>query len=350
MKWKIRKQKWREEKAKKLAKEKKSKKKYVSSYDNGKSRRSNDKDKYAYYRTRNIECLSIHDNTEETYAYFNEIINEIRRKNYKEKFFFDLAQVKKLSVDAVMYILAILRNLKGNAIYKYRFAGNQPLSKEPNDLLRQSGFFDYVKTKNPFLKTDSDNVKIKTGNTVDASVAKYICDYINEKCCTKKIFTSELYEMLIELMTNTVQHAYNDTEILVTNQWYIYVGNQDKRFSFVFLDTGTGIPQTVNKKAMEKFGDFFIKKDDAYYLESALKGEWRSSTEEEYRGKGLPSIVEYTKREEVKGCRVYSGYGMCKVNGKSEKNIKGTEFGNKLFGTLICWNIEKAKIGEAYYE
>lgn len=303
-----------------------------------------------YYQTRDIETLSIHDNTEETYAYFNDIIDEIKKKNKKEKFFFNLTGVEKLNIDAIMYILAILRNIKDNIVYKYSFAGNQPTNKEANALLRRSGFFDYVKTKSPFLKTDSDDVKIKTGNTVDVSVVKYICDYINEKCATKMLFTAELYEMLIELMTNTVQHAYNDKNVLTTNQWYIYVGNEKKYFSFVFLDTGAGIPQTVNKKAMEKFGELFVKKDDSYYLKSALNGEWRSSTAETYRGKGLPSIVEYTEREEVKGCRVYSGHGMCKVNKKNEECIKGVDFGNKLFGTLICWKIDKNKIGEMYYE
>ena len=238
MKWKEKKSKWQVRKARLGQETKKEKSKSTS---NGSKRTSKNKEKYEYYRTNKIESLSIHDNTEETYQYFNDIIDEIKQKHFKETFYFDLSEVKHLSVDAVMYILAILRNIKDNLVYKYNFKGNQPFDKEANGILRKSGFFDYVKTRNPFLITDSDNVKIKSGKTVDSSMARFICDYINTNCGTKKVFTAELYEMLIELMTNTVQHAYNDRNVLITNQWYIYVGNNGNNFEFVFLDTGAGI-------------------------------------------------------------------------------------------------------------
>ena len=348
MKWKDKKRKWELRNCKKGNKKRKHSKRLYSSA--MRTAKNYEDGNYKKYVTKDIDVLSIYDNTEETYEYFNDIIDEIRKKNYKEQFFFNLMNVKKISIDAIMYILAILRNIKDSSVYRYRFSGNQPINKDANDLFIKSGFFDYVRTRNVFMKTDSDNMQIKTGDIVNAEVAKNISDFINVNCGTSKLFTAELYEMIIELMTNTVQHAYSDSKILVTNQWYIFVGNEEKHFTFVFLDTGVGIPQTVNKKAREKFGDLMTKNKDSYYLESALMGEWRSSTAESYRGKGLPSIVEYTKRPEVSHCRIYSGHGMCKIDKKKEKSILPVNYGNKLFGTLIYCRIEKNKIGDEYYE
>lgn len=175
MDWNTKKKKWQVRHCQKMNK----KKKKNGGYHAGETTLGKNKKEREYYQTKDIEILSIHDNTEQTYEYFNDIINEIKKKNRKEKFFFNLIDVKKLNIDAIMYILAILRNLKDSVVYKYSFSGNQPIDREAHALLRKSGFFDYVNTKSPFLKTDSDNVKIKTGDTVDVSVVKYICDYIN---------------------------------------------------------------------------------------------------------------------------------------------------------------------------
>lgn len=348
MRWKEKKHRWQVRKAQKGQKKKKES---GSSSTNENGHVVKSKDGRKYYKTRKIESFSIIKNTEETYLYFNEIIDEINQKNFKETFYFDLSEVKNLSVDAVMYILAILRNIKDSLVYKYDFKGNAPFNHKANEILRKSGFFDYVKTRRPILVTDGENVKIKSGNTVDSNIARFVCDYINKKCNTKKFFTGELYELLIELMTNTVQHAYKDKNVLTTNQWYIYVGDNELDFEFVFLDTGVGIPQTISKRLKEKAKEILFKiNGDSFYLKSALKGEWRTRTEADHRGKGLPSIVEYTKRVEVSECKLFSGYGMCEIDSKKREKLIEHEFENKLFGTLIYWKIEKNKIGEQYYE
>jgi hypothetical protein len=161
-------------------------------------------------------------------------------------------------------------------------------------------------------------------------------------------FTDELYEIIIELMTNTVQHAYNDKEILTVNQWYIYVGVNEDILQFVFLDTGEGIPQTVNKKAIEKFGDLFnVNRNDSYYIISALNGEWRSMTEEKYRGKGLPFVLGYSKRDEVCNYTIISGKAVVKIG--KEGDVTYTDLNNRIFGTLYYWEIRKDLIKEVYY-
>lgn len=303
--------------------------------------------KIKLYHAKAPRELSINDNPKLVYNYFNNIIEEIKEKKFNELFYFDLYEVEVLTVDAIMYILAIIRNIKSRNIFKYSFKGNQPNNEIANKMLMESGFFKYVRSNNPYLCTDSENIQITSGKLVDGNVVGLICDFVNSKCKTKMIFTDELYEIIIELMTNTIQHAYNDKEILILNQWYIYVGELENKIQFVFLDTGRGIAQTVYKKTIEKFGELFVKeKNDTYYIISALNGEWRSTTAESYRGKGLPSVIEYCKRKEVCNYTITSGRAVVRIG--LEGLVEKFDLDNKLFGTLYYWEILKDNIKEEF--
>lgn len=346
-KWKKKKIIWRVKNSKRLSlKKRRIKKHNIGSFYNHENSTT---PKYTEKFTANApRVLSAILNPEEVNNFFSSIINEIKLKKYNELFFFNLSNVEVLTIDAIMYVLAIIRNIKGREIFKYIFKGNQPLNKEANKLLLESGFFKYVNTNNPKLYRLNKNIQITSMNFVDGETASYICDFVNTKCKTKMSFTDELYEIIIELMANTIQHAYNDKEILTVNQWYIYVGVRENILQFVFLDTGEGIPQTVNKKAIEKFGDLFnANKNDSYYIMSALNGEWRSKTEEKYRGKGLPFVFSFSKRDEICNYTILSGKAVVKIG--KEGIISYTNLNNRIFGTLYYWEIQKDRIKEEYY-
>lgn len=341
--WKKKKQDWKKRNSRKLALEKREKKKGIRAHSErqeGRKRRH-----VEYYSALAPREFSVIHNPEGTYEYFLKIIEEIKQRKFKEIFYFDLENVEEISVDAIMYILALMRNIKNKEALKYTFKGNQPVSDKANRLLMESGFFKYVSSNNPHIQTQGDNLQIVTGRKVDNDVAGDVCDFINKQCKTPVSFTDTLYEVIIELMTNTVQHAYNEEKLLTVSQWYIYAGSVEDDIELVFLDTGKGIPQTVNKKAIEKFGEIFATgKSDADYVVSALKGEWRSQTGENYRGRGLPCVIEYAQNAEVHSMTVVSGKAMVFVNADS---IEQRELEEKLFGTLYYWKIRKVKKEEA---
>lgn len=346
-KWKIKKLSWRlrHSKRQNLKRRLEHKRSNSSFYNDEISKIPKYKEKYCATAPRVLSAIM---NPEEVFCFFSNIINEIRLKKCNELFFFDLSGVEVLTIDAIMYVLAIIRNIKGKEIFKYIFKGNQPLNTTANQMLIDSGFYKYVNTNNPKLYRLSKNIQITSMNFVDGETASYVCDFVNAKCKTKMSFTDELYEIIIELMTNTVQHAYNDKEILTVNQWYIYVGIKGKILQFVFLDTGEGIPQTVNKKAIEKFGDLFnVNRNDSYYIISALNGEWRSKTEEKYRGKGLPFVFNFSKREEVCNYTIISGKAVVKIG--KEGVVSSFNLNNRIFGTLYYWEINQDLIKEGYY-
>lgn len=293
------------------------------------------------------ENLSIINNVKETYSYFNNIINELKKNIFKQLFYFDLKDVKELTIESVMYILAILRNIKGKDVLKYHFAGNEPINENARKLFVESGFFNYVYSRNPLLKKSSENIQITTGKNVDASIVGKICDFINTKFNTKLSFTDEIYEVLVELMTNAVQHAYAEEEVLKVNNWYIFVGELEKDcIHIVFLDTGLGIPQTVKKNFGEKVKELIFNKNlDSNYIQSALDGEFRTRTKKENRGKGLPSVKSYVyDNKDVDDFYIFSGYGCCKLNRNEKRGILNEDFDQKIYGTLFCWNIYNSNI------
>lgn len=284
------------------------------------------------------ENFSLIHNTEETLYFFNNILKNMRLYSFDRTYFFDLKSVKYITTDAIMCILAIIRNMKNAKIYRYRFQGNLPENKEARVLIEESGFFSYVHSANENLERNSCKIQIKSGNTVDPSVAKDICDFINQKFNTSIKFTMPIFETLMELMQNTVQHAYQSKNGRIAHEWYIFVEEDNHRIIFTFLDSGEGIPSTVNKKLLENLGF----KNDSELILSAMKGDFlRSTTKEKYRGNGLPLIYKYAQESKLFNLRAYSGKGCCIVDSRLEQNSLLKDLLYDFFGTLFYWEIHR---------
>lgn len=283
------------------------------------------------------EKLSIVNNTVITISYFNAIIKEMSKKEFDKEFFFDISHVDFLTTDAIMYILAILKNIKGTA-FRYKFSGNQPINSEAKNLMKRSGFYNYVNSEERSMEATIDTIQIVHGVQSDPILAKQICDFVNAQCKTETIFTTPIYKTIIELMTNTRQHAYKDGAVLNNACWYMHVEALDDKIRFSFLDTGLGIPKTVSKKFLEKL---LNKKQDCDLISSALKGEFRTETKEKNRGKGLPLILDYCKEGKLENLEIFSGKGRCRLLKGCGENIENNEFEESILGTLFLWEISK---------
>jgi hypothetical protein len=145
--------------------------------------------------------------------------------------------------------------------------------------------------------------------------------------------------MIIELMTNTKQHAYNDTKRkFTTTDWYVFARHdiESNSVRFIFLDTGEGIPSTVKKTFRETLP--IIGKSETSYIQSALEGELlRTRTGKTYRGKGLPKIYSFYKEGIIKDLTIISNYGYF---GSKRSN----DINQKLNGTLFYWELSKGTV------
>jgi len=168
------------------------------------------------------EIFSFIENPEDTMSFFEDILIDILKHTFGKTYFFDLSDVKVLTIDAVMYIIVVLKNLKSNNIFRYKFEGNAPEEREARTLLKESGFYAYVNSGVKNINPTTDKIQITTCKTLQLVVAANTCDFVNTICNTDLQFTKHLYPTLVELMENTTHHAYKDSNTLTAAQWYLF--------------------------------------------------------------------------------------------------------------------------------
>lgn len=297
----------------------------------------NEKEELSVYVAKAPQIFSFIKNTEETNKYFCDIIQQMEKRVYKQLFFIDSSEVKEVTIDALVYILALLYNIKLNPILKYSFKGNWPADKNAERVYSKSGFMNYVKTKRASMPNTDDNVQIQTGKYTNPDIASKICDFVNERFNTNCVFTIDLYKTLIELMSNTVHHAYNDNGAMIPH-WYLYSIDKGNSIQFTFIDTGEGIPNTVKRKLVEKLPFGTVK--DSTLIYSAFMGESRTETGLYNRGHGLPALYEKVKEGKLKNFYVLSGRGCCKsVIIDNEIHLERIDFEKEIIGTIFQFEI-----------
>lgn len=295
------------------------------------------------FRLQAPERLDIFNDTENALAFFSRVLTSIEKCHFKDTLYFDLSQVEVITPDAIMYIIAIIKNARRIRMLNIGCAGNMPASEEARETIKQSGFFSFV-SSTPLLRIETNNryMKIANGKDVKNELAGSFCDFVHASCRASRLDTKRLYPMIVELMTNTSQHAYSSAETtIMQNNWYIFAQNTEDTVRFVFLDTGVGIPQTVTKKFREKIRGLLVQ-NDANYLKSTLQGEFRTETKQEHRGKGIPGIYEDACNHAVFELSIISGQGKCEVHDNGD--IEATSLKQTFEGTLFAWDIAKPKV------
>lgn len=249
------------------------------------------------------ESFSIIDNSEETLEFFSQML---KNKDKSIEIFVDISKIRNLTIEALMYLLAIIYNLKG--VHSFSVSGNIPQNIYIKKKFEQSGFLLYVHSNYlsySGLSKTSDSVQIQSGKKTDVSFAAQLTDFISRHSGIDRKYLRFFYIMIIELMSNTSKHAYEEqNESLFQPLWYCYADylDREEKICLSFLDLGLGIPVTVRRKWYERL----LPKTDCEYIVSALNGENRSETGMPNRGKGLPQIAEYCHSGYIHAMRIIS--------------------------------------------
>lgn len=294
------------------------------------------------------EIFSFIQNPEGTTTFFEQLTSFIMEKrHFGQDLFIDISKIQFLSIDALMYLIAIVNNLNSKFKAKYTFRGNFPQDEKSKQLIRKAGFHHFVSYvgETP-IERDADNVQIVSGDLVIPGIAKRICDFVMEKGKVTKRSCSFLYNMIIELMSNAHNHAYLSTgengEFLY-RRWYCFADYDTVQNSilFTFMDTGEGIPSTVKKHGLE-YIDFLGLKGDGAYVLSAMQGKLRrSQTKLPYRGKGLPRIYGTCLQNKIQNMRIISNHADVTINTKVQRS---NELSHSLRGTLFYWSLDLSNL------
>lgn len=231
--------------------------------------------------------FSITEATDENLSFFDLLFHHIQNG---DKIFLDMENIEIMTPDALLYILSIfeyfeLRN------FKMDIKGNFPKNEQALELLIQSDFFKYVMSVN--IPESNENVlKIKKGIKTDPIIVKEVIDFtlkhLNQNITQR---SKVIYRILIEMMANTVEHAYRISSN--TSRWYLMASREtgNGKIRFAFLDGGFGMPSTIRKNFSDKVETILLSitgtSNDSRLIMSALNGKFRTRTNKGYRGKGL---------------------------------------------------------------
>lgn len=279
------------------------------------------------------KIFNITKNPEEVIGFYNKLIEAVldgRRINY------DMQDIEELSIDSVLYLLAITRRMKRLGV-PYNLTGSTPRKASCKDLLRTSGFFNFMNSTTEMVEKSGLCVEIESGDFADPEAVKKVCVFVQEKFALNRRDTMRLYDLVFEMMLNTKEHAYEGSA--ADTNWYMFAKFDPDRhiIDFCFLDTGMGIAKTINKtkleiasRWLEKYG---LNITDINLLKSAFSGAYkRTRTLRGYRGKGLPKIRKYAKSGVIKNVCIVSNRGLLRLT-------RAVPLRNEFMGTLYTWTV-----------
>lgn len=293
--------------------------------------------KLHYFIFKAPQRFSVINNPIESILFFQELLSFVQNKNnYKKTIFIDISGVKYLTIDALMYLISIINNSNN-----FEIMGNEPDDTEINKAFKESGFYSYVHSvSNIAISQNRDSIQIVSGNDCNTVLAKRIVDFISEIVGCEKRNLSFLYNIMIELMSNTHKHAYTGKTTLHPC-WYCFAEyDKNNIIRFTFMDTGKGIPSTVKKKVVEKMLSLYSEND---FVVSALNGEFRTATNQKNRGKGLPKIRQICKEGKISNLHIISSKADVKVNTNS---YFANDNAVTLRGTVYYWEITISDLKE----
>ncbi len=269
--------------------------------------------------------------------FFNSLFLCLKENKYDV--FINMKELTLITPDALLYLLSFLDYFKIKNIFKHNLGGNLPENEKCAQLIIESGFPNYVKMiQKPEYKS-KDFLKIEKNSIVKSDIADKVLKFAEEKINYSNRDVSEsIYVTIVECMTNTKQHAYNN----VGNWWLIAQYNAEvNKIQFCFLDNGQGIPKSVKMTFRERFLELLpiTNNQHSKLIFSTLNGEFRTKTGFSYRGKGLPKIKQYSDEKFVDDLVIISNKGYVNLNNNELKELE-----HKFYGTLLSWNFIKKQI------
>jgi anti-sigma regulatory factor (Ser/Thr protein kinase) len=233
--------------------------------------------------------FSILENVESVLSVIYQTKKLIENNRFRQ-FDFDLSKVISIDDGAATILLSLcydINNIKKTVRVKW------PENPDAKKYVNQIGFRKFFQGYIPNNK-DSLNETLKKGRST--ILQRDTVPIIHKAMQTvfgvdKK--NQSLQGMLIELMTNSVNHAYLNNAREKT--WYISTRHdtQNKRVEFCFVDNGDGIINTINVR----LGKRLIMSDEDILIR-AFDGEFRSRTLEKNRGRGLIVIKKNFKKND----------------------------------------------------
>jgi hypothetical protein len=279
------------------------------------------------------ENMSFVDNTDEVMAYFNDSYKLFKKKETVE---FDIKNITNLTPDTITLMIANLKD--PNFTRNGEFRGEAPTDPKLKKLFLESGFYNFVATSKQNKEKAANLLHKETDYKVRPNIAKAACIFGMEHSLKTTEPFEPLYEILIECMQNTNNHASADDDEKC--KWWLFVYNckETNTSKYSFLDLGVGIFESIIvknyiTKAAKKIGAL----PNTHFVKDLLNGNIQSRIEKdnEIRGKGIPQIVAHSSFKEFKEFKIITNDVKIDLKNKTHEKLD-----NNFSGTFYYWEIK----------
>jgi hypothetical protein len=175
-----------------------------------------------------------------------------------------------------------------------------------------------------------------TDNKVETNIAKNCCKSLFKKLDLKYYDDLEpLYDILIEAMQNTNNHAAAGKNIEYDWWLYEFEDTQDSLMHFTFLDIGVGVFESLPvKKYIIDVLKLLEIKSNLDLVDDLLEGKIKSRTNKPERGKGIPQIFDLSKDNLYKDFYILSNDILIDTKTGDRRQLN-----SPFYGTLYYWTI-----------
>lgn len=303
--------------------------------------RSFDRQNVGYKIIKAPKLFSLLENTEELLSFIHKIDACF---NNKKKVFIRMKHTTVISYDAIVVLLSKLIQFKAS---KIDFNGDFPIDKKADNVLRGSGFFEYLYKNIDDQDAYTLDKKIYThaNKNVNSALTSKIIEEVTLKLWKEKRRCTGLQRVFIELMQNTNNHA--SKHIKGEKFWWSSIVHNkiEEKICFSFIDYGIGIIDSLKNKESGKFAKIInsiksiLKPDNnADILKLLLEGKIHELIKQQAynRGKGLPGIHKACKSNDISNLIVITNNVYANV-----ANDEYKEMDNSLSGTFIYWELNR---------
>ncbi|MBB3696909.1 hypothetical protein KMW28_22300 [Flammeovirga yaeyamensis] len=270
-------------------------------------------------------------------------INDLQLNiNNRKEIYINMKNVKSISQGAIISILSIINQRNDNNLPIF---GSIPKNNKVAKILESSGFYNSLKG-NDVGYNQSPNIIL---NNRHSQVDPVLCDEIVQKAmqtiCGVKKRNSKLYGLIMEMMANSINHGYPKGNNLlnltfrsawfIKKSWLLSISHQKEKVTFVFLDYGVGILETIKLKLGQKVLNSISPRNEKILLQ-VFNGKIGSRTGLPFRGKGLPKIYTSFQQNYISDLFVLTNNVILDYKNQNFYKLK-SDFN----GTLYIFEIDK---------
>lgn len=298
-----------------------------------------EKKRFRNYKTRTApRNFSIVDNSEEVVRFCNSL-----RKDYynRRKVFVNMEQVSKLTNESLCLLLSNMMLFRDG---KVDFNGNYPIDQSANQIVVESGFLEtlYRKGKGNRINKVESPIYTHSAQKSNTDIVDAVVLSCSEFLWGEKYYCSGVYNAMIELMSNTIEHA---DEIEGRQKWWMTAtkDEHEEKVSFSFLDYGRGIIRTLtsaNQKRHLNIVKRLLDKwfgDESMLLKEVMEGALTLSEKDGTNyGNGLNSIYLDMIDGQIDNIIIISNNVFADVKNGDYHKMK-----ESFQGTFVSWDINK---------